>query len=129
MGSTLMALAVSKGDDEETMRTVVLLVAIGHLVIKNTKHCWMGYYTHGVAHCSAVMMASTASTSGDMTLLCAGICYGVAFLLKGDGSVQDALRIHKDLGPDELSYLMLAAACWLLAECMVGRYTEASGLY
>ena len=115
-------------DDEETMRTVVLMVAVGHLIIKNTKHCWLGYYVHGVAHCSALMMANTASTSIDMSLMCAAICYGIAFLLKGEGSVQDAFRIHKELGPDELSSFLLATACWLLSERMVEQYTKNSGL-
>lgn len=129
MGSCLMGLAVRKDDDEEIARTVVLLVAIGHLVIKNTKHAWMSYYVHAVAHCSMGMMVSVASTSGDTKMLCGAICYGIAFLLKGEGSVQDACRIKNTIGPEELSTLILSVSCLLLSDGMVERHSTTSGLY
>ena len=129
MGSCLMALAVWNGSDEEVARTVVLIVAVAHLVIKNSKHSWMNHFVHGVAHCSMAMMFNVASTSGDMKLMCGAICYGLAFLLKGKGAVQDAVRLHKELGPDEMSYFILSASCWALSECMVERYAKESGLY
>lgn len=129
MGSCLMALALWKGGDEELVRTVVLIVAIGHLIVKNTRHSWMEHYVHGVAHCSMAMMINVARTDGDMKLCAGAVCYGVAFLLKGKGTVQDALRTHKEMGPEELSHFILAVSCWILSECMIERYSRESGLY
>jgi hypothetical protein len=128
MGSCLIGLAVREDDDEEIARTVVLIVAIGHLVIKNTKHAWMSYYVHAVAHCSMGMMVNVASTGADTKMLCGAICYGIAFLLKGEGSVQDAFRIQNKIGPEELSTMALGVSCLLLSECMVEQHRTRSGL-
>lgn len=141
MGSCLIALSLQMiagipdrwkvwtGDEDELPRAIVTGAAIAHLVIKNTKNAWMQYFVHMIAHLSMAVMVNLAVGSGDTKLLAGAILHGGAFLLKGEGSLQSACRFHRELGPEELSTMLLAISCWMISDSLIERYAKGSGLY
>ena len=138
MGSVLIALALVMMIDPaeiylqnggQVPRSAILVVALCHVVIKNTQNKWIETYVHMVAHVAMAVVLNLAMQTQDTKLIVGAVCHGLAYLFKATGSLQDAVRLHAEFGPEELSAVLLTLGSWVLSECMIDRYQIGSGLY
>ena len=125
---------MTPGDTPEVDNTLdphdlILGACVGHLVLKTQFNHHLNTYIHFVSFISMMLVADVARASGHSLLLAGAVTHMASYLLRGEGGLQEAFRLHPQLGPEEISASLLAAATWMLGQALVERYQATSPLY
>ena len=116
-------------NDGRLPHDLILGACVGHLALKTQFNHHLNTYIHFVSFISMMLVADVARASGHSLLLAGAVTHMASYLLRGEGGLQNAFRLHPQLGPEEISAALLAAATWMLGQALIERYQATSPLY